>query len=293
MDRTPQFITSHSETSRPDLFDMLQLQVFYVLLVSTVGLTSSTINLFKRLVTPSIKTSVLKSNIDLLQEQRYLIWPNFLDSEDILELHDDIESRYQRGEMKDAGVKGRNVNSYIGQQGSSVMTDIRKTSICWLDYLDPKTDIENSLLMFFDAFRLQLCDALTCELNFEDTEVLYARYPEMGFYSRHSDSHVPAVGISDRDTERYISIVLYVNDHPWQENDGGSLRMFGDEYEPWTSSIDVPPVPGTLLLFFSQGLSHEVLVTSVIRYAVVCWFRIRAVQRNQPLFASTPLKSCD
>jgi hypothetical protein len=54
---------------------------------------------------------------------------------------------------------------------------------------------------------------------------------------------------------------------------------------PWTSSIDVHPVPGTLLLFFSQGLSHEVLVTSVKRYAVICWFRIRAAQRNKPLFA--------
>jgi SM-20-related protein len=160
------------------------------------------------------------------------------------------------------------------------MTGIRKTSTCWLDYLDPKTDIENSLLMFLDAFRLQLCEALYCDLNFEDTEVLYARYPEKGFYRKHSDSHAPAVGVSDRDTERYLSIVLYVNDHPWQEKDGGSLRMFGDEYVPWASSIDVHPVPGTLLLFFSQGLSHEVLITSVKRYAVVGWFRIRATAHN-------------
>ena len=149
------------------------------------------------------------------------------------------------------------------------------TSTVWLDYIFPKTIIEKNLLQFLDAFRMQLVSILERDLNFEDTETLYARYPEGGFYKRHSDSHEPGLGIKPRDTERYLSYILYLNDRPFKESDGGVLRMYGNEKLPWKNHIDVNPVPGTLLLFYSQGFQHEVLVTNVKRCAVVGWFRVR------------------
>jgi len=76
------------------------------------------------------------------------------------------------------------------------------------------------------------------------------------------------------DTERAFSFILYVNQRQWTPECAGQLRMHRD-VDGTSAFTDIPPIPGTLVLFYSQGQEHEVLPTSVERRAVVGWFRVR------------------
>ena len=53
---------------------------------------------------------------------------------------------------------------------------------------------------------------------------------------------------------------------------------YGNEHDLWkeADSVTIDPTPGTLVMFYSRGLRHEVLATQVIRRAVVGWFRVRS-----------------
>ena len=140
------------------------------------------------LKTVQIPLLKLKSQIVDLKEQHYVIWPNFLVADDLKELNEDLEERYVANELVEAAIKGvvRDV-PYDAVQSRSVETSVRKTSTVWLDNFEPKTSIESRLLLYMDVFRKQLQQELQVELEYLDTEVLYARYPVGGYYKTHQD----------------------------------------------------------------------------------------------------------
>ena len=81
---------------------------------------------------------------------------------------------------------------------------------------------------------------------------------------------------------RKYSLLLYLNRDGWSAKDAGQLRIHldggGDELaegaEP--NFIDVDPLGGTLVLFKSELIPHEVLDTNSERFALVGWYN-RAV----------------
>jgi len=237
-----------------------------------------------------------------LVKDQYVVWPHFLVKADVNELCADMEHRFAIGDMKDAAVKGSTMSAgqaaaaplaYDGPQQRTVIPSVRNTATCWLDLIAPKSDVEGKLMVYLDTFRLLLASHLDLDLELEDTETLFARYPIGGFYKQHSDSHTQRQGgrpIAPRDTERVLSFILYVNDEAWQEEDGGELRLFGLDYAPWAKHVDVAPQPGTLLLFFSRDLLHEVLVTNKVRRSIVGWFRVRAAAPKHLAAASDYFK---
>jgi len=100
-------------------------------------------------------------------------------------------------------------------------------------------------------------------------ELLYAYYPRGGYYRRHRDS-VP----NSASVLRKYSLLLYLNDERWNpEVDGGRLRIHldggGDEIPAGGGPeyVDVDPIGGTLVLFRSELVPHEVLDTRNERYA--------------------------
>jgi len=127
-----------------------------------------------------------------------------------------------------------------------------------------------------------LCDSLS-ELSWSDTqtrldkslsELLYAYYPQGGYYRRHRD----AIPNSASVLRRY-SLLLYLNKEGWDPKaDAGQLRIHldggGDECplgaEP--NYIDIDPLGGTLVLFKSEMIPHEVLNTNSERFALVGWY---------------------
>ena len=264
---------------------VLSTACFWILLnryFSNASIQSKLISPFAILKTPPILEKIFLDNLKRLKDSKYTVWTNFLLTEDIMDISNDIDNRYENGNMFEAGVKGSTSSAasipYNGIQQRTVISQVRNTSIEWLDILNPKSEIESKLLKYLDAFRMKLSEELSLDLSFDDTEVLYARYPMGGFYKKHCDSHEMRVGgpYKLRDTERKLSLILYVNQHDWSPKDGGELRMYGNEFSLWPDHIDVSPIPGTLLLFESPDFVHEVLPTEVCRRAVVGWFRVRA-----------------
>jgi hypothetical protein len=73
--------------------------------------------------------------------------------------------------------------------------NIRKNKLIWLDYLSPKTNIESNLLQYLDVFRMQLAESLSLDLNFEDTEVLFAYYPVGGYIGWHHNGNAPGYNL--------------------------------------------------------------------------------------------------
>lgn len=95
------------------------------------------------------------------------------------------------------------------------------------------------------------------------TELRYSYYPSGGHYQRHLDARVSAEG----GRQRCFSFILYLNSQ-WSETDGGCLRA----YDESGGHVDIPPRGGTLVIFRSANVPHEVLPTSSQRMCIVGWF---------------------
>ncbi|MCQ4163434.1 2OG-Fe(II) oxygenase [Tahibacter harae] len=101
-------------------------------------------------------------------------------------------------------------------------------------------------------------------LGLEELEAHYALYPPGAGYARHRDRFRD-------DDARVLSSVLYLN-ADWDAADGGALRLYlpgGDQ--------DVVPRGGTLVLFLSAEIEHEVLPARRERLSIAGWFRRRAL----------------
>jgi SM-20-related protein len=157
----------------------------------------------------------------------------------------------------------------IGQDSTNALnTDIRVAETCFLGR-GKLTDIPTSpartqLYDIMDQLRLDLPSPLDANLM----ELLYAYYPRGGFYRRHRDA-IPG----SASTLRKFSLLLYLNAPDWTPDNGGQLRMHydtGGDFLPAGASPkykDVDPRGGTLVLFQSDKLPHEVLDTQSERYA--------------------------
>ena len=91
-------------------------------------------------------------------------------------------------------------------------------------------------------------------------ELKYACYPTGGHYRRHLDA------FNNGERERLYSFILYLNRN-WQPSVGGKLRVHEDD----GTHFDIAPTAGTLVVFRSPSVAHEVLHTSSKRMAIVGW----------------------
>ena len=93
-----------------------------------------------------------------------------------------------------------------------------------------------------------------------------------------------------------VTAILYLNGD-WQPAHGGALRMYGvgspaistdaDSSEPF---VEVEPRRGTLAIFWSHLIPHEVLPASVARFAISLWMSVDASRRS--LMARSPKLIC-
>ncbi|MCU0754872.1 MAG: 2OG-Fe(II) oxygenase [Xanthomonadales bacterium] len=133
---------------------------------------------------------------------------------------------------------------------------IRGDAIAWLDRDQPAAA---ALLDRFEALRQVLNE--TFFLGLKRIEAHLACYPPGAGYARHLDRFRD-------DDARVISAVLYLNEG-WDPVDGGQLRLYPQDSDP----LDVQPEAGTLVLFRSADLPHEVLPATRERWSVAGWFR--------------------
>ena len=251
----------------------------------------STSSLLQSTATPtsSSSTSVPRlpaSAIQGLSTKGYAIIPNFLPADLVSQLNADVSSLRSNSKFNVAR---------IGQDATNKLnTDIRVAETCFIgrtklqdcpdaarerlyDALDGvRADLSgNSVLDETSSSTGELTKAAPA-LDSTLSELLYAYYPQGGFYRRHRDAIPGSASVL-----RCYSLLLYLNEN-WTPEDEGQLRMHfdsGGDFLPEGEEpnyIDVEPKGGTLVLFKSDQIPHEVLDTKSQRAAVVGWYN-RAV----------------
>jgi SM-20-related protein len=136
---------------------------------------------------------------------------------------------------------------------------LRGDSTLWLD--DPACGpAARELLAALDALRGELNRRLL--LGLDSVEAHFAHYPPGAGYARHRDRF-------RSDDARVLSLVVYLNPD-WSDDAGGALRLHLPE-----GPHDVAPRLGTVAIFLSETVEHEVLPAQQPRFSVAAWFRQR------------------
>jgi hypothetical protein len=74
--------------------------------------------------------------------------------------------------------------------------------------------------------------------------------------------------------------ILYLNDPLWCQRDGGELRCFRGGAEADECYLEVLPAGGTVVLFPSRVVPHQVMPSRRPRYAISLWFVSPALLRG-------------
>lgn len=222
--------------------------------------------------------------IEELNRSGYVVLENWLSNDLVEELCQDIQNLRSKGKFKVAK---------IGQDSTNTLdTNIRVAETCFLGATklqDVPSSSRNRLYQILEQLRLDLSgNKLLDEVDLNGklvkaapaldaslTELLYAYYPRGGFYRKHTDAVEGSASVL-----RKYSLLLYLNNQ-WKLEDGGCLRVHLDSGEddlrpmgekPQPHFVDVQPKGGTLVLFQSDRIPHEVLDTASERMAVVGWY---------------------
>lgn len=142
--------------------------------------------------------------------------------------------------------------------GQQVREGIRGDRIAWLE--PGQSSASDAYLNLLDELRQVLNRELF--LGLEDFECHFALYPPGAYYQKHLDRFRD-------DDRRAVSVVAYLN-ADWQVEQGGALRLHLDQ-----AQHDVLPVGGSLVVFLSAELPHEVLPATRDRLSLTGWFRRR------------------
>lgn len=149
----------------------------------------------------------------------------------------------------------------IGRASGRVReTAVRSDELCWLE---PGMLAGGRYLAWLEGLR----EALNRELylGIAELEAQYAHYPVGAFYKTHVDRH--------RDSNaRVISAVCYLNPE-WPDDAGGEIVMYAAD---GGELFRAPPRGGSLLLFRSMDMPHEVLPATRERWSIAGWFRTRS-----------------
>jgi SM-20-related protein len=143
---------------------------------------------------------------------------------------------------------GSNMNALIRTDEISWIDDTTEPGAAWIDWT-------TSLKTFLNA-RLFL--------GLFSFESHFARFSEGDYYRRHLDAF-------SGDESRILSIVIYLN-KDWSPDDGGELVLFPDGTAD--TAIKIAPQLGTVAVFLSKEIPHEVLVTNSDRLSIAGWFHV-------------------
>ena len=196
---------------------------------------------------------VLESVIEGLVGPEFAVLPDAWPRAEVEALRREAHGGLDEGEFHRAGI-GR------GDQ-REIHSEVRGDLVRWLD----PTAASPSAARWW-----QWLEELRTELNRQlflslvETEAHFAVYPAGAFYRRHLDRF--------RDhNARTISCLLYLNE-AWTTEDGGILRLYPPGGGP---EVDVVPTGGTVAIFRSDTVEHEVLPARRPRTSLACWLRRR------------------
>ncbi|MDB5490659.1 MAG: SM-20-related protein [Micavibrio sp.] len=185
--------------------------------------------------------------IDDLTGRGWSVQEDYFPPDLIAELQRDLE--LNRAAMTQAGIgRGENLK---------VRSEVRNDVTLWLD---GQSGAQNEYLRLLDAVRIDLNRALF--LGLHSIEAHYALYEPGGFYKKHVDS-------LKGQRNRVVSTVTYLT-KGWRAEDGGHLVLYDAAGHELTRIL---PLSGTLVIFMSEDIPHEVLPPARARCSIAGWFR--------------------
>jgi SM-20-related protein len=186
---------------------------------------------------------------DDLAAQGWSVQLDYFPPDLIGELLRDLEEQQER--MKPAGI-GRGAQNQVQEH-------IRNDKTLWLE---GERAAQNEYLRLMDALRMDLNRDLF--LGLTEFEAHYARYETGGFYKKHLDA-------LKGERNRVVSTITYLTPG-WKESDQGQLVLYDGEDRELARIL---PAAGTLALFMSEDVPHEVLPPLRPRSSIAGWFRCR------------------
>ena len=248
---------------------------------------------------------VTSAHVRTLERDGVVVIPNALTRRDLRNARDDV-LKYASSKSSSASVfESADVGGETSADGDSHTTgSIRQDLVCWLrpngdegDGFDEESPANGpSLEHCIDLIR-GVASTLT-DLNYTDSQSLrvqlqcqLALYKGDGRsgYARHLDRCNATLGelglleylrLSDF-RGRAVTVILYLNDASRTKEDGGQLRCWlrkddRDEDSPeeggqFGPAFDIQPTGGSMLIFNSDRLEHQVLASVKDRYALTVW----------------------
>jgi SM-20-related protein len=194
----------------------------------------------------------IKRIVAELERTGYTVVRGFLDTATCARLAAECRMLHAAGRLRRAAI-GRGADRRESEP-------VRGDHTAWLDAM-AATPAQASYWQAMWA----LCRLLNRRLllGLIELEAHFALYPPGARYVRHRDRF-------RNDDARVLSSVLYLNP-AWRGSDGGALRLYLPDQEP----RDVLPEAGTLVLFLSAEIEHEVLPALRERLSIAGWFRRR------------------
>jgi SM-20-related protein len=137
---------------------------------------------------------------------------------------------------------------------------IRGDHTYWIDPLNPPPEF---------ARTLQIIGGLKATLNRElflgakDYECHLAYYEPGTYYQKHIDRFAS-------DSSRVLSFAFYLHQN-WRQGDGGELVLYEEK------TVEISPLPGSLMVFLSDGLAHEVRPAKIERRSFTGWMHSKII----------------
>jgi SM-20-related protein len=186
-----------------------------------------------------------------LSEHGWCVYDDFISDALVETLREEAYRRWSGGAFHAAGVGSGALHRHDEQ--------VRGDEVLWLEEKG-STEAQRACLMYFEELRLALNREL--QLGLFEFECHFARYQTGSAYGRHLDQFAENGG-------RLLSCVLYLNEG-WLPAHLGELRLHLQDRH-----VDLAPVGGRLVCFFSARFEHEVLPPRRQRLSLTGWFRQR------------------
>lgn len=197
-------------------------------------------------------TDILNDTIvEDLYQQGWSVQPAYFDADLIRQLSTEASQLYQNQHMTQAGI-GRGAALHHNPA-------IRQDFIHWLN---GSSTVQQHYQQHMENLRLALNRQLM--LGLFELEAHYAVYEAGAFYKRHIDSFKGAAN-------RMVSAVTYLN-NDWPATAGGELLIYAENQQDVIQRVT--PLAGTLVVFLSEQIPHEVAITHQQRLSIAGWFRL-------------------
>lgn len=188
-----------------------------------------------------------------LSDRGYIVLPDIIPEPVLDELL--AATKCQISALRSAG---------IGRGNQAHLDDVvRRDRIAWLE---PDNPALRHWFQGLERLRAGLNSRLF--LGLWDVECHLAHYSEGAFYRRHFDAFQGR-------SNRRVSLVAYLNPD-WSPDQGGELMLYTRTDKATESVVQVAPLLGTVVLFLSEDIPHEVLPVCRDRFSVAGWFRVNA-----------------